>query len=364
MAHGKWINRLLIALASTAAIAASAQSMMWKMLPGAATDIGVGADGTAWVIGTNVEVGGYGIYRWNGSNWDKIAGSAVRIAVDPQGKAWVVTSGHAIFRLRRPAVRAGGPGAANDIGIGANGVVWVIGNDKVGRATTASIPGRARTGRRSRVRRLRIAVDPQGRAWVSQQQPPDLSLDRLHLAADARPRGRRRHRRQRHGVRRGPERRTCSSSTATTGRWSTASSPDIAVDPVGRPWGVNPSRQIWASTMTPPTPTLAASGPAGTWRGGAQGGNYPANMPCPSVTYTVPADISYVQITATGGAARDGGGENVVSNLGATGATATDHGDSSPASPGFASISGGSGGRGATVTGTFHVHAGPSDSTW
>ena len=99
MAHGKWINRLLVALASAAAIAASAQSMMWKMLPGAATDIGVGADGTAWVIGTNVEIGGYGIFRWNGSNWDKVSGSAVRIAVDPQGKAWVVTNGHAIFHF-------------------------------------------------------------------------------------------------------------------------------------------------------------------------------------------------------------------------------------------------------------------------
>ena len=234
--------------------------------------------------------------------------------------------------------------------------MWVIGNDKVGNdygiyawtgSTWAKEPGAA----------VRIAVDPQGRAWVvnsghqifrwtgsTWQQMPGLAVD-VGIGANGAvfvvsPSG-------------NVFRFNGNDWTMVDGILTS-----IAVDPVGRPWGVNPSRQIWASTMTPPTPTLAASGPAGTWKGGAQSGNYPANMPCPSVTYTVPADISYVQITATGGAARDGGGENVVSNLGATGATATDHGDSSPVSPGFASISGGSGGRGATVTGTFRVTPG------
>ena len=34
----------------------------WTQLPGAANDIGVSADGDLWVIGTNPEAGGWGIY--------------------------------------------------------------------------------------------------------------------------------------------------------------------------------------------------------------------------------------------------------------------------------------------------------------
>jgi hypothetical protein len=39
--------------------------------PGRAKDIGVSADGQAWVIGTNKEGGGFGIYRWIGAIGDK-----------------------------------------------------------------------------------------------------------------------------------------------------------------------------------------------------------------------------------------------------------------------------------------------------
>ena len=60
----------------------------WKRLSGAAHDIGIGADGTVWVIGTNKEGSDFGIYRWNGKAWDKIPGAAVRIAVGPKGHPW------------------------------------------------------------------------------------------------------------------------------------------------------------------------------------------------------------------------------------------------------------------------------------
>ena len=44
-------------------------------LPGTALDIGVGANGVAWTIGTDrVSSDGYGIYRWNGSNWTPCRG--------------------------------------------------------------------------------------------------------------------------------------------------------------------------------------------------------------------------------------------------------------------------------------------------
>ncbi len=62
----------------------------WELLTGRAKDVGVGGLGDAWVIGTNPEAGGYGIYRYNGHTYRKIPGSAVRIAVGTDGNAWVV----------------------------------------------------------------------------------------------------------------------------------------------------------------------------------------------------------------------------------------------------------------------------------
>ena len=37
----------------------------WKRMSGATKDIGIGIDGKVWIIGTNKEEGGYGIYRYN-----------------------------------------------------------------------------------------------------------------------------------------------------------------------------------------------------------------------------------------------------------------------------------------------------------
>ena len=72
----------------------------WESLPGLANDIGVGADGTVYIIGTDALPGGYGIHRWNGSNWDKIDGGGVHISVSPQGLPWMVNNANTIFRRR------------------------------------------------------------------------------------------------------------------------------------------------------------------------------------------------------------------------------------------------------------------------
>jgi hypothetical protein len=100
-------------------------------LPGAATDISVGANGSAWVIGANTVGGGHGIYRWNGTTWVGVPGGALHIAVDPAGNPWVVNSTHQIYSWN-----GGGwvlrPGAANDIAIGGDGSVWVIGTIAAG----------------------------------------------------------------------------------------------------------------------------------------------------------------------------------------------------------------------------------------
>jgi Tectonin domain len=100
----------------------------WQQLPGAAKDVGVGADGSLWVIGTNPVPGGFGIFRWTGQAWTAVSGGAVRIAVAPDGQPWVVNDAQQIFRRTSNGWDLQ-PGEANDIGVGANGTVWVVGTD-------------------------------------------------------------------------------------------------------------------------------------------------------------------------------------------------------------------------------------------
>ena len=70
----------------------------WTTLPGLAKEIGVGANGAVWVIGTNPIGGSFGIHRWNGAGWDAVDGGAVRVAVGPDGQPWVVNDAGNIFR--------------------------------------------------------------------------------------------------------------------------------------------------------------------------------------------------------------------------------------------------------------------------
>ncbi|MFN0014494.1 MAG: hypothetical protein ACKVU2_08090 [Saprospiraceae bacterium] len=137
----------------------------WHSVAGQAHDVGVGANGTAWVIGWVSVPGGYNIARWNGSFWEDIPGGAVRIDVDPNGNAWIVNDAGLIFRWDGQTWQGIG-GQAHDIGIGANGKVWVIGWTAVSGGYNIArwngsfwedIPGGA----------VRIDVDPNGNAWIT-----------------------------------------------------------------------------------------------------------------------------------------------------------------------------------------------------
>jgi hypothetical protein len=67
---------------------------------GRARDIGVGGDGTVWVIGTDNVPGGGTPFQWTGSIWKDVAGGgATQISVDPSGLPWIVNSDGAIFHL-------------------------------------------------------------------------------------------------------------------------------------------------------------------------------------------------------------------------------------------------------------------------
>jgi matrixin/putative peptidoglycan binding protein/tectonin-like protein len=109
----------------------------WNLISGTARDIGVGAGGAIWAVGTNF-VGspsghgpGMSIHRWNGNAWDPVDGAATRIAVAPDGTPWVTNNFLQIYRRTADGWQRL-PGAAYDVGIGANGAVWVVGTNQTG----------------------------------------------------------------------------------------------------------------------------------------------------------------------------------------------------------------------------------------
>jgi len=143
-------------------------SNQWTQLPGTGKDIGIGADGSVYVIGTNAVSGGFGIYKYvaSSNSWQGIDGGGVRIAVDPRGNPWIVNDAGAIYRRVSNQWRLL-PGSAKDIGIGADGTVYVIGTNAVGGgfgiykyvASSNSWQGIDGGG-------VQIAVNPRGAPWV------------------------------------------------------------------------------------------------------------------------------------------------------------------------------------------------------
>jgi exosome complex RNA-binding protein Rrp4 len=110
------------------------QNNKWVRIHGRASDIGIGANGAVWMLGNSLrnKYNDKSVYVWNGSNWGLIGGLfGVKIDVDPYGTTWVVSSDRSI--ARRPYnYWKKIPGKANDIGIGANGTVWILGNRGTG----------------------------------------------------------------------------------------------------------------------------------------------------------------------------------------------------------------------------------------
>jgi hypothetical protein len=135
-------------------------------MPGLAHDIGIGANGSVWVIGTNriphggphliVRMEDYGTFNWIETNpptegkWQEDPGGrGQRIAVDQNGDPWTTAVEPTFLRntyfdgyIRRLVggqwefVNNNVPGiqlaVGFDIGVGANGSAWVIGTHPLG----------------------------------------------------------------------------------------------------------------------------------------------------------------------------------------------------------------------------------------
>jgi hypothetical protein len=125
-----------------------------------ARDIGIGPRGQVWIIGAEKARGGGLIHRWTGKGWSKISGAGVRIAVDNRGNPWVVNSAGQIWQNQGGNKWKLLPGKASDIGVGANGKVWVAG-------TNAIYSWEGKGWRIGGLKASSIAVDRMGMPWMT-----------------------------------------------------------------------------------------------------------------------------------------------------------------------------------------------------
>jgi hypothetical protein len=140
----------------------------WHQVPGSAKDIGAGADGSVWIIGTNPSAtpDDFGAHMWTGKDWRGVEGGGVRIDVDPSGNPWMVNSKGEIFRRANDTWQRM-PGFAKDVGVGANGSIWIIGTNPT--ATPDDFGAHMWTGKDWRGVEgggVRIDVDPSGNPWM------------------------------------------------------------------------------------------------------------------------------------------------------------------------------------------------------
>lgn len=131
----------------------------WRQVHGYAYDVAVAANGSVWVIGTDPQPGGYGIYRLDGFGGFVAEGGALRIDVEPDGRPWVVNFDHHIYRLGNDGFWQRMPGEALDIGIGADGSVWAASFEGIYRWNGFSWDNFGGSG-------SRIDVGPDGTPWV------------------------------------------------------------------------------------------------------------------------------------------------------------------------------------------------------
>jgi len=101
----------------------------WQQKPGLATDIGTGADGSVYATSTTVysNTGGFTILKWNGTSWDTMTDcSGTRIAADQHGIPWVTNKSNIVYQFSGSVLwNPINAFQANDIGIGADGSIYI-----------------------------------------------------------------------------------------------------------------------------------------------------------------------------------------------------------------------------------------------
>lgn len=143
----------------------------WEEAGGKGTDVAVGPQGSVWLLGSGAG-SNHGVYIWRGlaDGWERDDDmSGQRIAVGPGGVPWVVKADGRIYERRSKFMSVKGwdqvLGCAKDIGVGANGDVWVIGctaganGNQIWKYNDGSWDQAAGSA-------VRISVAPDGTPWV------------------------------------------------------------------------------------------------------------------------------------------------------------------------------------------------------
>ncbi len=148
----------------------AAQPYFYEKLPGGANDVGVGANGSVWIVGRGAMWSNTDVYRWDGSNFKiDVGAKGMSITVGSDGLPWLVAADGSIYRRNSVAwQKVSGRGL--DLAAGADGSVWLIGwpgdpadfptlNGAIFRwngAVWTEVGGTAR----------RISVEADGTAWI------------------------------------------------------------------------------------------------------------------------------------------------------------------------------------------------------
>jgi hypothetical protein len=143
-------------------------SKLWQQVKGMfANDVGAGGSDTMWILDARKNVpGGFEVVTLglNSSAGMRRNGGAVRIDADGNSNGFVANDKGEMFRFNA-GVWNRLPGTAKDIGIGANGTAWHVGNNAVpGGFGVYRWNGKGWDDMKGGA--VRIDVDPQGNAWV------------------------------------------------------------------------------------------------------------------------------------------------------------------------------------------------------
>jgi hypothetical protein len=362
----------------------------WQKKPGQALRVAVDPHGTPWVVNAT-----HSIFRWNGSNWDVIPGGALDIGIGSEGSVWIVGTDGSVWKYANNGfVKADGiltniavDNQGNPWGVNPSRQIWhAAAGAQFAVAAKAGPVGSSyiATGGNLAVGQYLVADNKQ--FFAIQQSDGNLCVYKGSSPSDNRG-GLWCHNKTGGGglfytVMQGDGNlctyrgtgnndnrgnQWCSMATAAGGQFFMTVQSDGNLC-VYHGTYQNHGVGVWCSgavsapvaTAYGTAPALSPSGSAAKFDPSPVGYDeaFPAHQPCPTGTYTVPAGINYVKITATGGSGLGSNAVNVWATLVAVGGMATGHGDQSLGSPSWANVNGGTGGHGASVSGIFPVKPG------
>ncbi len=148
----------------------------WWKYRGCGKDVGVGGNGTVWLVGCGETTGGFVLRRREKDqadpSWKAVSGGGVRIAAGPDGIPWLINNEGKIYRGHADGSDWEGPlpGSGKDIAVGGDGTVWLVGSTE----TTGGFVLRRREKNQQDSSPwqkisgggVRIAAGPDGTPWL------------------------------------------------------------------------------------------------------------------------------------------------------------------------------------------------------